>query len=363
MAAYNRQQITALYEHCEVEVISPIPWTAHLKHRLKQPNREKNGIIVHHPTYYYTPRVLREWYGDFFYYSIVHVAKQLLDKKPFDIIFSSWLYPDSWAAAKLARRYNLPLYVKVHGSDVNSLIPGTTITRKSLEVVFQAKKVICVSKALKERLIELGVPEKKLEVLYNGVDHSIFYSMNREDVRLQLAVTIDEIVILYVGNLKKEKGLDELITSFKIVSESVNKPSRLVIIGSGAYGSTAQQLVSSLNITGNVQFLGSLPLKTIALWMNAASVLCLPSYMEGVPNVVLEALSCGTRVVATRVGGVPELAKDDGMLTLVPPSDISALSKAILSVVINNSCGLLISFVTAWETNAQKLFSLFRDHP
>jgi len=359
MAAYNRQQIAALRENCEVEVISPIPWTALLRNKLENRIRNENSFDAHHPTYYYTPRVLRGLYGDYFYYSIKSVATRLLDEKSFKLIYSSWLYPDSFAAAKLAKHYNLPLFVKVHGTDVNRLEPGTVIACKSLEVANQAEKVLCVSRALKERLIALGVSEEKLEVLYNGVDQTIFFPMDKKYIRSQLNIDSDEYLILYVGNLKKEKGLDELINAFKTVTEKVRIKCRLVIIGSGAYRVPANEKVASLGISDNVSFLGSQPLETIALWMNAASLLCLPSYMEGVPNVVLEALSCGTRVVATRVGGIPELDRGDGMLTLIPARDSRQLAEALLSVSKNAFTEKRPVFITSWQENAQKLYSFF----
>lgn len=358
MAAYNRQQISALREHCNVEVISPIPWPELLKQKLRQESREEGGMVVHHPTYYYTPRILRAWYGEYFYYSIKSVATQLLNNQKFDAIYSSWLYPDSWAAAKLAKQYSLPLYVKVHGTDVNRLKPGSTITRKSLDVTSQAEKVICVSKALKDRLIELGAPEKKLEVLYNGVDQTIFRPTDRLDARKQLKIDSNEFLVLYVGNLKKEKGLEELVTAFKTLAGSVVAQTRLIIIGSGPYKASVEQLVFSLGLSNKVQLLGSQSLETIALWMNAASVLCLPSYMEGVPNVVLEALSCGTKVVATSVGGIPELDMGDRMLTLIPPRESTSLAEALLMISESTDVDCESTFITSWRENGQKLYSI-----
>ncbi len=358
MAAYNRQQIAALREICEVEVISPIPWTALVKRKPYQVRATNDGGYAHHPTYFYTPRMLRTWYGEFFYFSIKNVAQQLLEKKQFDLIFSSWLYPDSWAAAKLAKHYNLPLFVKVHGSDVNRLKLGSRLAFRSLEGIRQAEKIICVSKALKERLIELGVSEKKLEILYNGVDHSIFHPMNKEDVRRLLKIDPDEFLVLYVGNLKKEKGLHELIVAFKSLKAGTAGKSRLVIIGTGAYGPVIEQLVLSHDLSGHVHLAGCLPLETIALWMNAASVLCLPSYMEGVPNVVLEALSCNTRVVATRVGGIPELDRGDGMLTLVPPCESSELADALLQSSGDSCTACNASPIASWQENARQLYSI-----
>jgi len=360
MAAFNRQQINALSGYCDIEVIAPIPWIYLLKNKGCQQVREKNGVIDHHPTYFYTPRILREWYGHFFYISIKSLAMALLEEKQFDVIFTSWLYPDAWAAAKLARRYKLPLFVKVHGTDVNSLTGGSTITRRSLQVARQAEKVICVSNALKERLIQLGCPENKLEVLYNGIDSTIFYAQDKNKVRKQLQIDRDEFVVLYVGNLKMEKGLYELISAFKKITMTVNSQLRLVIIGEGVYRSKFEQLVTVMSLSGKVQFLGRLTHGKIALWMNAASVLCLPSYNEGVPNVILEALSCGAKVVATNVGGIPELDCGNGMLELVPPRSVDSLARAIVSTVEKATReAILPPFISSWEQNAQKLLSIF----
>lgn len=360
MAAFNRQQINALREYCDIEVIAPVPWTSLLNNKISLRIREENGVIIHHPTYFYTPRILREWYGDFFFFSIKSLATSLLEMKHFDVIFTSWLYPDAWAAAKLARRYKLPLFVKVHGTDVNDLTEGSTITRRSLDVANKAEKVICVSNALKERLIKLGCHENRLEVLYNGIDHTIFYARDKNEVRMQLQIDDDEFVVLYVGNLKIEKGLNELILAFKKLSMPVNARVHLAIIGSGVFRSKFEQLVNALGISGKVQFLGSLPLESVALWMNAASVLCLPSYNEGIPNVILEALSCGTKVVATNVGGIPELASGDGMLNLVSPKSVDSLVHAISSISAKEISGSIPpSFILSWEQNARQLFSIF----
>lgn len=358
MATYNRQQITALREYCDVEVISPIPWPELRKQKLKQSHREENGINIHHPTYYYTPRILRQWFGEYYYYSIKSIATQLLKKQQFDMIYSSWLYPDSWAAAKLAKQFNLPLYIKVHGTDVNRLELGTAVTCRSLDVARQAEKVICVSKALKEKLIELGAPENKLVVLYNGVDKTIFHPTDRIAVRKQLNIDLDEFLVLYVGNLKKDKGLDELVTAFKMLTESSAIRTRLVIIGSGPHRTSLEQQIASLGLS-KVQLIGSQSLDTIALWMNSASVLCLPSYMEGVPNVVLEAISCGTKVIATSVGGIPELDKGDGMLTLIPPRESSSLANALLSLSNATDVNCRSTFINSWRENGQQLYSLF----
>jgi glycosyltransferase involved in cell wall biosynthesis len=362
MAAYNSQQIAALREHCVVDVISPIPWTALVRRRPASAYRHFDGIGVYHPVYYYPPRYLRTYYGEFFYSSIRNTAERLLARNKYDLVYASWLYPDCWAAAKLAASHHLPLFVKVHGTDVNRLVPGDPVTRRSLEGLAKAEKVICVSKALKKRLIELGASPEKLEVLYNGVDTRIFHPMDRAAVRQQLGVGADESLVLYVGNLKAEKGLGELIHAFRALSGGGRGHMRLAVVGDGPYLPELRRLIDSFGLSDRVRLLGSLPLPTIAQWMNAASVLCLPSYSEGVPNVILEALACGTSVVATSVGGIPELDRGDGRMRLVPARVVEPLTEALRAAVSSEGPQDASGVINSWQQNAAKLMHLFSEY-
>lgn len=362
MAAFNRQQIAALSNDCHVDVIAPVPWPTGLQNLKLLKNRvESERIKVYHPIYYYTPRILRRFYGGFFYASIRALANRLLAENHFDLILSSWLYPDAWAAARLARKYNLPLVIKVHGSDVNLLKPGSALTIKSLEAINHAHKVVCVSRALRDRLLVLGAPKEKLEVIYNGIDRMVFSPMDRQAVRCQLQMTPDEFMILFVGNLKKEKGLGELISAVNQLQTFGRKNVKLVIIGSGSYKAMLEQEIATLGMQHQVRFLGSQPHAEIARWMNAASVLCLPSYMEGVPNVVLEALSCGTPVVASNVGGIPELIEiSGGLLTIVEPHSVDQLLKALSVLKMNGTLGLDALNIQSWRENADALMLVMK---
>ena len=360
-STFNQQQIRALSNYFEIDVIAPISWVLH-RGRVISTHLDGKDIRVFHPLYYYTPRVLRQHYGMFYYLSIRGVARRLLGERRYSAILSSWLYPDGWAAARLARESSLPLYLKVHGTDVNSLPPAGAITRTALDTVSQAKCVICVSDDLKKRLITLGAKEKKLFVLRNGVNKDIFHPMDRRNLRKELKIDVDEHVILYVGNLKREKGLGELAAAMEIISR--NKASgnvRLVAIGEGEYREELYHLLVSSGVSERAMFLGSRPLPEVARWMNAADVLCLPSYSEGLPNVVLEAISCGTRVVATTVGGIPDLDALGGLLVLIPPRNSHALALA-LEKVLNISSTKEVEpkyfndiDVPTWEENAATL--------
>ena len=358
MAPYNLQQLRALQKFYDIDIIAPIPWLTRIKNTIPF-HRMENGINIYHPTYFYTPGCLRSLYGKFFSSSVKSVITRSDFNNNFDLIYASWIYPDGWAAAKIAGALKVPIFVKVHGTDVNRLCPGGQITRLTLEVANKASGIICVSYALKSKLSELGAPVCKLQVLYNGVDKSIFHPKNRNEIRRQLGIRKEQMLVLFVGNLKREKGLAELIKAFKIVSDDKSREWHLVIIGKGSYEQEIVRQVETLNLTNKVRLLGSLPLKEIALWMNASSVLCLPSYMEGVPNVVLEALSCGTNIVATNVGGIPELDNGSGQLKLVPPKSVEPLAEALQVMALNEFDGDSTQTVSSWQENAEQLSRIF----
>lgn len=361
MAEFNRQQILALSLHYDIAVVSPVPWTTAIaaKAPAPVPTAACTRVEVHHPTYYYLPGMLRKLQGEAFLYSILPTVRRLAEERPFDLVYASWLFPDGWAASRIARRLRVPLFVKVHGSDVNRLEPSSAVTARSLEAARQARKVLCVSRALKERLATLGIDPAKMETVYNGVDGSLFFPVPPQKARLALGIKDVQTLILYVGNLKTEKGIMDLLQAYRniLTAENIVDKPQLAIIGSGP----CEDQVRSFTLPGGeVLFLGTQTLESIALWMNAASVLCLPSYNEGVPNVVLEAQACRTPVVATRVGGIPEIFKDDGSMILVDPGRVDQLTEALLKMIqapTDQKIGPAL--VGSWQDNAESLVSLF----
>lgn len=363
MASFNRQQVQALSNYFKIDVVAPVTWQTKLQKRPFPFYGKAGSLDSYHPTYFYTPGILRSVYGYFFAQSIRSCVKRLLQKKSYQAVYGSWLYPDGWACAKLAKRLEVPLFLKVHGTDVNQLEPGTAVTKRSLWAISQAKAVFCVSHALKDRLVALGASADNLHIVYNGVDTTIFHPVPQSEARKSLGVAPELPLILYVGNLKETKGLSDLAAAFKQVqSKRELSGSHLVVIGKGPYGAGLRSELERLGVCSNVNFLGSQPLEKIALWMNAADLLCLPSYMEGVPNVLLEAFACGTSVVATSVGGIPELQRNDRVLKLVPARDVNALVDAMFFSLSCRTEGLVDPSVTSWDDNAEKLFSYMAEY-
>jgi glycosyltransferase involved in cell wall biosynthesis len=181
----------------------------------------------------------------------------------------------------------------------------------------------------------MSIPQEKIIVIPNGVDHSKFYSIPQTSARKELRLPVDKKIVLSVGNLTPNKGFDILIKSLKVlVEDSRDQDIVLVIVGEGDYRKVLVELVLSLNLDEHVLFVGSVRHEQLYLWYNAANCFCLASEREGWPNVVMESLACGTPIVATSVGGIPEILSRNstGILTDRSVNDISnKLGRALQS--------------------------------
>jgi len=311
-AVYNKQQFTALKDLCELKVIAPIPLFKYPK--TKVPDVETiEGMEVFHPRYLVIPKILRALYGILYYLGIGECVRELYGRFRFDVIFATWAYPDAFAAALLAKRLRKPLVIKVHGSDINVFTKYHLRRKMILFALNQAEKVIAVSDALKAKIVELGVDPEKIILIPNGIDTELFRSMDKKDCRLNLAIPLEQRFILYVGNLEPIKGTDLLIDALHKLPEDVH----LYMIGDGSLKESMKIRAKDLTMENRVHFLGRLPHTKIPFWMSACDLFCLPSRNEGCPNVILEALACGVPIVASHVGGIPQLIKDSSQGILV----------------------------------------------
>ena len=178
-----------------------------------------------------------------------------------------------------------------------------------------SRAVFCRSEALRTKLAGEGIDAT---TVYNGIDRQKFRPLNRTECCRKLGLDPDRKRVLYVGNLLPVKG--------PTILARANVGAELVFVGTGPEP---------------VKTVGARPHEEIPVWMNASDVLCLPSLHEGLPNVALEAMACGLPVVASRVGGVPEIVREGENGLLVPASDVSALAAALQTAL-----------ATAWDREA-----------
>ena len=328
---YNVHVFGAIGRHCETRLISPRPWWTRIKQPGKLfavPQENRGGMTAAYPTFWTLPRYGVAYNGAALYHSIRGQVKRLRRDFPFDVILAAWAYPDAVAAARLAREFDCPLVVNVLGSDINALAQMPALRPQIVSALRQAHRVISVSGALRERVLELGLPPKQVIVQHNGVDREKFTLQDKTAVRARLGLPPDRPIILYVGNFVPEKGVDTLVMALKHLRESGRKDVLLALVGSGPLEPALHSLVAQFGLQENVTFCGRRPHTEIPDWMAACDVFCLPSLREGCPNVVLESLSSGRPVVAARVGGVPELLTEATGL-MVPAGEPDAFAKAL----------------------------------
>ncbi len=325
----------AIAKRCEVRLVSPLPWwTRHNRPQdwLNAPHENSTGIDAVFPSWWTVPRYGVAYNGRAMYYSVRKLVKELHKTSPFDVILASWAYPDAYAASLLAKDLGIPFVVNVLGSDINALIKLPALRLQIIETLNKSHRVISVSHALRETVLKLGVAPEKVVVQHNGVDGVKFKLQDRIQVRQRLGLPADRNIILYVGNWVSEKGVDILVQAIGKLRSMGRTDVLLTLVGSGPLEPTLKEIVATSGIEAQVRFCGRKSHIEVPDWMAAADIFCLPSLREGCPNVILEALSCGRPVVASRVGGVPELLDErNGIMTLAGDSDLlaTALSQAL----------------------------------
>jgi teichuronic acid biosynthesis glycosyltransferase TuaC len=247
-----------------------------------------------------------------------------------DIILNYVVYPDGFAALRVGQALKVPVVVTAIGSDLNR-IPDPlcgALTRKTLR---ESDAVVTVSGDLKRTAILLGADAGKSYAILNGCDTSIFYNRDRGEARAELRIDPDEEVVAYVGRMDVRKGLRELIEAVASLHE--RRPRlRCYLVGDGSDETALRELIAQKNAGEYVRLMPPCRTDGVALWMAAADLVTLPSYKEGCPNVVLEALAAGRPVVASDVGGIPELM-DHSSGRLVPAMDSGALAAALDQVL------------------------------
>jgi glycosyltransferase involved in cell wall biosynthesis len=313
-ATFNRLQLRVLSkEHCAVRVIAPIAWSDELRARrsgkpaLPAGRRvELDGMTIDHPRMFYTPGVLRGWYGHFFRRSVRGTFRRVVKEFAPTIVFAPWVYPDGWAAIQLAREAGLPVVLKAHGSDVLLLDEHPARRSGTIAAVRSADGVVAVSQDLADNIVSLGAEPERVRVVYNGLDKTLFFPGSKAAARAQLGIEGPQPQLLFVGNLVPVKGIDRLLKACaNLKLQGLN--CTLHLVGDGLLRRPLEYLAHTLGIADQLLWHGSMPQAALPLWYRAADLVVLPSRSEGVPNVLLEASGCGTPWVASRVGGIPEI--------------------------------------------------------
>jgi glycosyltransferase involved in cell wall biosynthesis len=318
----------------ESTVVAPVPWFP-FTHRAfgayavqaRAPRAEtRNGIEVLHPRFPVLPKIGMTLTPFLLYRAVRPLVERLRRERGFDLIDAHYFYPDGVAAAMLARFLGVPAVITARGSDVNVIAQQRLPRRMIRWAAHQASAVIAVSQALKEGLTALGIQRERIHVLRNGVDLEQFHPRHREALRAELGLFGP--TLLSAGNLFAFKGHGLAIEALARLPQC-----ELIIAGEGPDRAAFEDLARQHGVSRRVRFVGLLGQQDLRRYFCAADALILASSREGWPNVLLEAMACGTPVVATRVGGVPEIVTHPDAGAIVEERSAAAIAQGIGSLL------------------------------
>ena len=350
----------------EARVVAPVPWFPLAGSAFgswgvhaRVPRHEvRHGIQVLHPRYLVVPRIGWRFTPRTLFRAALRGAEAMRSSGfDFELIDAHYFFPDGVAAVRLAERLGVPVVITARGTDLN-LIPDHAGPRRAIvDAGKRAQGVITVCKALADRAAELGMDPAKIHVLRNGVDLELFLPpKDRGATRERLG--FDGPTLISVGHLIPRKGHDLLVRALPALPGV-----RAVIVGSGPEEARLRALAAEHGVADRVRFTGDVPHAELRDWYGAADALVLASSREGWANVLLEAMACGTPVVATDVWGTPEVvaAPEAGILMAErSPEGLAEAARRLLAAPPDRAATRAYAERFDWGPTTQGQLDLFR---
>lgn len=348
----------AALEGIELQVVAPVglpPFPLrlhpHFSGRGRLPSVESwKGLKVHRPAFPHLP-------GPGMRLAPLMMARRLLPlfrsiraDFPFDIIDTEYFWPDGPAAVALGRALNVPVSIKARGSDIHLWGKRGFSRRQLVEAGQAADGMLAVSAALKHDMTALGLPEEKIQVHYTGVDLDRFVIADRSIGKAALGLSGP--LVLAVGYLIERKGQDIVVEAMRHLPEA-----SLILIGDGPARPALEARIAQAGLESRVRLAGSVPHQDLPRWFAAADVSVLPSASEGLANVWVESLACGTPIVIADVGGAREVVDNPAAGRIVersPHAVADAIRELLLSPAPRDATRQTATRFT-WSANAEAL--------
>jgi N-acetyl-alpha-D-glucosaminyl L-malate synthase BshA len=266
--------------------------------------------------------------------SLFFTLIKIVKKYKIDIIHAHSVIPTGLIVVFVAKIMGRPSFITSHGMDINNFDAKSIYGYMISFSLNHCDKVISVSGDLAETMKSLGIKENKIVILRNAVDTERFKPFKNIELRYKYAIGENEILILFVGYLDTFKGIFELIDAFYEINKK-NKNVKLMMVGTGPKKDELKKKVSKSNLEDFLIFTGKLSPFEMHKYYQAADIFVLPSFTEGLPISVLEAMACGLPIVTTNVGGIPEAIEDGLNGFIINSKDENGLREK-LKILIKN---------------------------
>lgn len=355
----------------ELTIINPIgipPWPLSLREPYRtyasNPHSDVLGrATVHYARFRLIPRFGADGNAARIAKAVLPIVRELHNQSPFDLLDAQFFFPDGPAIAHIAKKLDLPYSIKARGADIHFWGARTRPREKMLAAAADASGLLAVSEALKQDMIELGMPGDRISVHRTGIDRRRFQPLPREQARAlvsaipKLGVWAKGPLIVTTGALIERKGQRLAIEALAQLPKA-----HLVLAGTGPDEAVLRQLANRLDLADRVQFLGQVPHDLLPQLLSAADVMVLPSASEGIANAWIEALACGTPIVIPDVGGAREVLRDPswGRITARTAEAITAAVSEILANPPSQNTVATAAGAYSWERNAAELVEHWR---
>jgi glycosyltransferase involved in cell wall biosynthesis len=284
------------------------------------------------------------------------------------------VYMSSYLAGKIAKKYNKPFIVTQHNTFIDykswlNILEHLNDLTIGKSILKHADRILTVSKETMKYVLRLGADKAKTSVLYNGVDTNCFHSVNKGVSRKKLGLPKTRKIIFSVRRLVYKNGIDTLIDSAYIVARD-NPNILFVVAGKGPSRKLIEDHIKELGIEDNIKLTGFVPDELLPVYYDAADYFVLPSASgEGLPLVLFEAMACGLPVIATTVGGTPEIINQMKNGILVPPKNPEAMAEALSKLLAEEKLGQTIGDEArknvesrfTWEENLRQLIEAYNE--
>ncbi|MBN2412658.1 glycosyltransferase [candidate division KSB1 bacterium] len=327
----------------DITVIVPTVWTPFFLKYFKKWKEYNHNIklinfkgikTVTTPYLRITGNWFFRWAGLSAFLSLKNKAKRLHQKNKYDIIYSHMFFPDGDVAVRLSRQLKIPAVCVGIGRDVN-IIPNyyKGIYKRFVKICNQLDGTISYGQAVADKID--AISNKKTLSVYGVVDLNKFKPVaSKNSLRKELGIPEDKTVVLYLSTFKKDKGVYELLEAFKRVLKKCPN-AILEICGWGIEKAGMIRYIQENSLENEIKMIGSVDHEKVDLWMKACDLFVLPTYHEGMPNAVMEAMACGLPVLVSAVGGLPDAIGDSEGAVLIPPKDVKILEES-MSKILND---------------------------